>query len=50
MNKSINILDKDYLQWVQDISKRYRQNPGKGAVHFNRELVRVFWALGMVIV
>lgn len=26
MSKSINILDKDYLQWVQELSIRYRQS------------------------
>ncbi len=26
MIRSINILDKDYLQWVQDLCKRYRQS------------------------
>ena len=32
MNKPINILDKDYLQWVKELCKRYRQNkwPDKG--------------------
>lgn len=25
MSKSIGILDKDYAQWVEDLSGRYRQ-------------------------
>ena len=26
MTKSINILDKDYVQWIKDLSGRYRQS------------------------
>ena len=31
MNKSINILDKEYLQWVKDLCGRYRQSQIKAA-------------------
>lgn len=38
MSKSINILDKEYLQWVKDLCGRYRQSQIKAAVKVNVEL------------
>lgn len=50
MNKSINILDNDYLQWVQELCKRYRQSQVKAAVQVNKEMLRFYWALGRDII
>lgn len=50
MNKSIIILDKDYLQWVQELCKRYRQSQIKAAMHVNKEMLRFYWDLGRDIV
>lgn len=50
MDKSINILDKDYLQWVQELCKRYRQSQIKAAVKVNTELLKYNWLLGRDIV
>ena len=50
MSKSINILDKDYLQWVQDLCKRYRQSQVKAAVQVNKEMLRFYWNVGHDIV
>ncbi len=46
MNKSINILDEDYLQWVQDLSMRYRHSQIKAAVKVNKEMLRFYYELG----
>ena len=46
MSKSISILDKDYAQWVEDLSVRYRQSQIKAFVKVNRELLRYYWELG----
>ncbi|MCD8296732.1 MAG: PDDEXK nuclease domain-containing protein [Prevotella sp.] len=46
MNKSINILDEEYLQWVEDLSVRYRQSQIKAAVRVNREMLKYYWELG----
>lgn len=46
MSKSINILDEDYLQWIQDLSKRYRQSQIKAAVKVNKEMLRFYYELG----
>ena len=31
MSESINILDKDYLQWVEELCKRYRKKSNKSS-------------------
>ena len=50
MNKSINILDKEYLQWVKDLCGRYRQSQIKAAVKVNVEQLKFNWFLGRDIV
>lgn len=50
MNKPINILDKEYLQWVKELSKRYRQSQIKAAVKVNTEMLKFYWSLGRDIV
>ena len=35
MSKSINILDKDYIQWIKDLSSRYRRSQIKASVKVN---------------
>ena len=39
MGKSINILDKAYLQWVKELTTRYRQSQIKAAVKVNSVLI-----------
>lgn len=46
MNKPINILDKDYLQWVKELCKRYRQSQVKAAVKVNHVVLQFYWELG----
>ena len=46
MDKPINILDKDYLQWVKELSKRYRQSQVKAAVKVNHVVLQFYWELG----
>lgn len=50
MSKSIGILDKDYLQWVKELSTRYRQSQIKAAVKVNSVLIEFYWGLGSDIV
>ena len=50
MNKPIKILDKDYLQWVKELCKRYRQSQIKAAVKVNTEMLKFYWSLGRDIV
>lgn len=46
MSKSINILDKDYTQWVEDLSARYRQSQVKAAAKVNGEMLKFYYCLG----
>lgn len=50
MSKSIGIIDKDYLQWVKELSTRYRQSQIKAAVKVNSVLIEFYWGLGSDIV
>lgn len=46
MSKGLTIIDKDYTQWIEDLSVRYRQSQIKAAVRVNRELLKYYWELG----
>ena len=41
MSKGLTIIDKDYTQWVENLSVRYRQSQIKAAVRVNRELLKL---------
>ena len=42
----INILDKDYIQWIKDLSSRYRRSQIKASVKVNQEMLQFYWELG----
>lgn len=46
MSKGLTIIDKDYTQWVENLSVRYRQSQIKAAVRVNQELLKYYWELG----
>ena len=48
--KAINILDKDYCDWLKALSLRYRQSQIKAAVKVNTEMLKFYWNLGRDIV
>ena len=50
MSKSINILDKEYTQWIKELSSRYCKSQIKAAVKVNEEMLRFYWELGKDIV
>lgn len=50
MSKAISILDKDYAQWIKDLSSRYRRSQIRAAVKVNEEMLRFYWELGKDIV
>lgn len=45
-SRLLNILDKDYLQWVKELCKRYRQSQVKAAVKVNHVVLQFYWELG----
>jgi predicted nuclease of restriction endonuclease-like (RecB) superfamily len=46
MSKEITIIDKDYSQWIKELSSRYRRSQIKAAVKVNEEMLRFYWELG----
>ena len=44
--KSLSILDKDYILWIKDIKKYIRSQQIRAAVKVNVELLKVYWRLG----
>ena len=46
MSKGLTIIDKDYTQWVESLSARYRRSQIKAAVKVNREMLQFYWELG----
>ena len=49
-DKVLSIKDNDYLNWIGDLKKRYRQSQIKAAIKVNSELIRFYWELGRDIV
>ena len=50
MTKPINILDKDYTEWIKQLGTRYRRSQIKVAIKVNEEMLRFYWELGRDIV
>ena len=50
MSKNITILDKDYKNWIAELSSRYRKSQIKAAIKVNTELLKFYWKLGRDIV
>lgn len=48
--KSLSILDKDYLQWIKELSSRYRRSQVKASVKVNKVMLQFYWELGKDIV
>ncbi len=48
--QSLSILDKDYLQWIKELSTRYRRSQVKASVKVNQIMLRFYWELGRDIV
>ena len=48
--KSLSILDKDYLQWIKELSTRFRRSQVKASVKVNQVMLQFYWELGRDIV
>lgn len=40
------IQDKEYLDWISELSERFRQSQVKASVRVNQEMLRFYWFLG----
>ena len=43
-------VSKEYQQWIQELSKRFRRSQIKASVKVNREMLAFYWELGREIV
>jgi predicted nuclease of restriction endonuclease-like (RecB) superfamily len=43
-------LDKEYLEWISELSQRYRQSQIKAAVKVNSEMLKFYWTIGKDII
>jgi predicted nuclease of restriction endonuclease-like (RecB) superfamily len=50
MSKTLTILDKDYKNWIKELSSRYRKSQLKAAVKVNSEMLHFYYDLGGDIV
>lgn len=39
-------LDKEYYDWIAELSHRYRQSQIKAAVRINDEMLKFYWSVG----
>ena len=46
MSNNLTIIDKDYTQWVEDLSVRYQQSQIRASVKVNTEMLKQYWELG----
>lgn len=44
--QSLTILDKDYLEWVKQLSSRYKSYLFKASVHINSEQLKFYYSVG----
>ena len=43
-------ISKEYRQWIQSLSQRFRRSQIKASVKVNQEMLRYYWELGRDIV
>ena len=46
MSSKLMKQDRSYRDWIQEISRRFRQSQLKAAVSVNTEMLRFYWSLG----
>jgi len=47
---NVDAFDREYREWIKNISSRFRQSQIKAATHVNEEMLRFYWTLGRDIV
>ncbi len=49
-NKTLTILDKDYVQWIKSLIALYKKSQIKAAIKVNTEQLKFYWLVGRDIV
>ncbi len=44
------IADTEYIQWLSDVKKRFRQSQGRALVKVNAEMLDFYWSIGRDLV
>ena len=44
------IADTEYVQWLNDVKKRFREGQARAAVKVNTEMLRFYWSIGRDLV
>lgn len=44
------IADTEYIQWLSDVKKRFRQSQGRALVKVNAEMLYFYWSIGRDLV
>ena len=43
-------IDKDYIEWLKHVKKRFKNTQIKASIKVNDELLRFYWSIGKDIV
>ncbi len=44
------IADADYIQWLADVKKRFRESQARATVKVNTEMLEFYWSIGRDLV
>ena len=44
------IVDPEYIQWLADVKRRYREGQARALVKVNDEMLRFYWSVGRDLV
>ena len=50
VNRENMIADSEYIQWLSDVKKRFRQSQGRALVKVNAEMLDFYWSIGRDLV
>lgn len=43
-------IDKDYIEWLKHVKKRFKNTQIKASIKVNDELLRFYWSIGKDII
>ena len=46
MDDKINITDTDYINWIDELKRRYQRSQIKAAIKVNSEMLKFYWSMG----
>ena len=49
-SENVIIADADYVQWLSDVKKRFRESQARATVKVNSEMLEFYWSIGRDLV